>query len=178
MLANLLLTGRPGVGKTTLVRRVLEELNDVTAAGFYTAEIRSGGQRLGFRAVTLDGRETVLAHVEIPGKPRVSRYGVDVAAFERLALPGLVPGSPASLIVIDEIGKMECFSRAFREAVVRALDADTPVLATIALRGDRFIEGLKARGDVELVEITPANRDRLVEELVASLKEKWRGRQG
>jgi len=177
MPANLLLTGRPGVGKTTLVRRVLEELNDVPATGFYTAEIRSGGRRLGFHVVTLDGQEAVLAHVEIPGKRRVSRYGVDVATFERVALPSLIPGPPTHLIMIDEIGKMECFSRAFREAVLRALDADTPVLATIALRGDRFIEGLKAREDVELVEITPANRDDLVKELAAGLKERLLGRQ-
>ena len=177
MLANLLLTGRPGVGKTTLVLRVLEELNDVPASGFYTAEIRSGGRRLGFRIVTLDGQEAILAHVEIPSKRRVSRYGVDVAAFERVALPGLFPGPHIHLMVIDEIGKMECFSRAFREAVLRALDADTPVLATVALRGDRFIEGLKAREDIELVEITPANRDRLAKELAVRLQRGLRGEQ-
>ena len=134
MPANLLLTGRPGVGKTTLVRRVLEELNDVPATGFYTVEIRAGGRRLGFRAVTLDGQEAILAHVDIRSRHRVSRYGVDVAAFERVALPSLIPGLPTCLVVIDEIGKMECFSAAFRQAVLRILDADTPLLATIALR--------------------------------------------
>ncbi len=170
MPANLLLTGRPGVGKTTLVRRVLEELDDVPATGFYTAEIRSGGRRVGFRIVTLNGQEANLAHVDIPSKHRVSRYGVDVAAFERVALPCLVPGPSPCLIVIDEIGKMECFSRAFQKAVVRALEADTPVLATIALRGDRFIEGLKAREDIELVQITPANRDNLVKKLAIRLR--------
>jgi nucleoside-triphosphatase len=178
MPTNLLLTGRPGVGKTTLILRVLEELSDVPATGFYTAEIRSGGHRLGFRVITLDGQEATLAHVDISSQRRVSRYGVDVDAFERIALPGLIPGPHIHLIVIDEIGKMECFSRAFREAVLRALDADTPVLATIALRGDRFIERLKAREDVELVEIRPANRQRLVKELAARLKERLHGRQG
>jgi len=175
---NLLLTGRPGVGKTTLVRRVLEELNDVAASGFYTAEIRSAGRRLGFRIITLDGQEAILAHVEIPGKRRVSRYGVDVATFERVALPGLAPGPHTQLIVIDEIGKMECFSRPFRQAVLRDLEADTAVLATVALRGDRFIEGLKAREDVELVEVTPANREKLVRELAARLRNRVHGRQG
>ena len=175
MPANLLLTGRPGVGKTTLVRRVLEELSDIPVTGFYTVEIRTGGRRLGFRIVTLDGREAILAHVETRSKYRVSRYGVDVAAFERVALPSMTPDLPTRLLVIDEIGKMECYSQAFRETIVRALDADTPVLATVALRGDRFIEGLKARGDVELVEITPVNRDDLVKELADTLKGKWLG---
>jgi nucleoside-triphosphatase len=176
MPANLLLTGRPGVGKTTLVRRVLEELNDVPATGFYTVEIRTGSRRLGFRVVTLDGQEAILAHVEIRSKHHVSRYGVDVTAFERVALPSLTLEPPTPLLVIDEIGKMECYSHAFRETLVRALDADTPVLATVALRGDRFIEGLKARGDVQLVEITPANRDDLVKELADTLKGRLIGR--
>lgn len=178
MAVNWLLTGRPGVGKTTLVRRALGELRGVRAIGFYTAEVRSGGRRLGFCVVTLDGQEAVLAHVEIAGGRRVGRYGVDVAAFERVALPSLVAGRQTQLVVIDEIGKMECFSGAFREAVVRALDADTPVLATIALRGDGFVERLKARGDVALIEITPANRDGLVGELVARLREGWRDGRG
>ena len=178
MPANLLLTGRPGVGKTTLVRRVLDELSNVPATGFYTTEIRSGGRRLGFRLVTLDGQEAVLAHVEIRSRHRVSRYGVDVAAFEEVALPSLISGGPDCLVVIDEIGKMECFSRAFREAVVGLLDADTSLLATVALRGDRFIEGLKSRENVALIEITPANRDRLVGELAYRLREMWRGLQG
>jgi nucleoside-triphosphatase len=176
MPANLLITGRPGVGKTTLVRRVLDALDDVPATGFYTAEIRTGGQRLGFLVVTLDGREAVLAHVKIRSKHRVSRYGVDVAAFERVALPSLTPGPPPCLVVIDEIGKMECFSHDFRETIVQLLDADTPVLATVALRGNRFIEGLKVRQDVELVEITLANRDNLAKELAGTLKGRLLGR--
>lgn len=177
MLANLLLTGRPGVGKTTLIRRVLQELNDVSATGFYT-EVRSEGRRAGFRAVTLNGQEAVLAHVEIHSPHRVGRYRVDVAAFERVVLPHLAVTPSMDLVVIDEIGKMECLSRPFRAVVVRALDADTPVLATIAWRGDRFVEGLKARKDVEVVEVTRANRDRIAGELVVRLKERCRGERG
>lgn len=176
MQTNLLLTGRPGVGKTTLVRRLLAALPDVPAAGFYTAEIRAGGRRVGFRVATLDGQEAILAHIDIRSPHRVGRYGVDLPAFERVALPSLTPDPTVGLIVIDEIGKMECFSRPFRQAVVRALDADTPLLATIARRGDRFIEGLKARPDVAVIEITSANRDRLVSELANRLRQLCRDR--
>ena len=175
MLTNVLLTGRPGVGKTTLVRQILQELDDVPATGFYTVEIRSEGRRLGFRVVTLDGQEAILAHVGIRSRYRVGRYGVDVTAFERLALPGLTAVPRAHLVVVDEIGKMECFSPAFQEAVVRALDADTPVLATIALRGGCFIEGLKSREDVEVIEITLANRSYLARELASKLRERYCG---
>jgi nucleoside-triphosphatase len=155
---------------------VLEELKDIPASGFYTVEVREGGRRLGFRVVTLEGQQAPLAHVNTRSRHRVGRYGVDVAAFERVALPSLTLGPPTQLLVIDEIGKMECFSHAFRETVVQVLDAATPALATIALRGTRFIEGLKAREDVELVQITPANRDALVRKLAGTLRGRSLGR--
>ena len=59
----LLLTGRPGVGKTTVVRRVVERLSRPTG-GFYTCELREGGRRTGFEIVTLDGQRATLSHVD------------------------------------------------------------------------------------------------------------------
>ena len=162
MTPNLLLTGPPGVGKTTLVLRVLADLPPV-ASGFVTRELRQGGHRVGFAVETLAGENRVMAHVDFRSPHRVGRYRVDLAAFEAVALPAIDPArSGARLIVIDEIGKMECFSAQFRQMVVAALDSDCAVLATIALRGDRFVEGLKARPDVTLLHVTHQNRDELV----------------
>src|SRR5579885_397610 len=79
----LVLTGRPGVGKTTLIRRLADALGS-RAGGFYTEEIRQGGRRVGFRLVTLDGEQAVLAHVGWRDRPhRVGRYGVDIAVVDR-----------------------------------------------------------------------------------------------
>ncbi|MFQ6001621.1 MAG: nucleoside-triphosphatase, partial [Anaerolineae bacterium] len=72
----ILLAGRPGVGKTTVIKQVVEMLGG-EAGGFYTEEIRQGGRRLGFKIITLEGEEGVLAHVDIKGAPRVSKYGVN-----------------------------------------------------------------------------------------------------
>src|ERR671922_1243146 len=91
MAPKILLEGRPGVGKTTVARRLAEHLRaaDVSLRGFTTEELREGRRRVGFAVETFAGERATLAHVDLPGPPRVSKYGVDVAAFERVALPAL-----------------------------------------------------------------------------------------
>lgn len=172
MRTNLLLTGPPRVGKTTLVVRALDSLPPETACGFVTRELRRDGRRVGFAVETLAGESAVLAHVDIRSPHRVGRYRVDLAAFESTALPAIDPARvTAPLIVIDEIGKMECFSDRFRELVVATLKSDRAVLATIALRGNRFIESLKARPEVTLLHVTQQNRDQLVDQVVGWVRE-------
>ncbi len=162
---HVLLTGVPGVGKTTVIRRLAQALEPWSPAGFYTDEIRVQGIRKGFRLVSLDGRDLLLAHVEHPGPARVGRYGVDVAGFNRLLNELDLARSPATMIVIDEIGKMECQLPRFRDLVVELLESSKVVLATIAFRGDRFIQQVKQRPDARLVTVTLQNRDALVESL-------------
>lgn len=159
---NLLLTGKPGIGKTTVIKRVLEALK-VPATGFYTREIRGPQGRLGFEAVTLEGKRCLLAHVDFKSPYRVSKYGVDVSTFEQVIVPSIDPAlhPEAALIVIDEIGKMECFSSRFCEAVLRALDSGKPVLGTITMGGGPFIESVKRRPDVEILTVTLTNRENL-----------------
>ena len=129
--ANILVTGQPGIGKTTLIRRVLDELH-ADAGGFYTSEILKGGRRVGFSIVGLHGDSGVLAHVDHASRIRVSRYGVNRDDLERVGVPAIDEAVAHSrLIVMDEIGRMELCSSSFQEAVVRALDSDTPVLGTL-----------------------------------------------
>ncbi len=167
---NLFVTGMPGTGKTTLIRKVLERLPPgLAASGFFTAEIRETGTRVGFSVNTLDGRRGVLSHIRVEGGARVGRYGVDVAGFEGLILPLLERGR-ARLYVIDEIGKMECFSRSFCDGVRVLLDSQVPVLGTVAMKGGGFIAEVKSRSDVALYEVTVRNRDHLVEEICEQLR--------
>jgi nucleoside-triphosphatase len=116
--------------------------------------------------VSLDGRRGLLSHVDLRGPQRVGKYGVDIEDFDRFldTIPWLEPD--IGLIVIDEIGKMECFSGKFQALVRRLLDSDTPMLATIARHGSGLIAEVKRRQDVELTEVTRRNRDALAEEIV------------
>jgi nucleoside-triphosphatase len=164
------LTGNPGVGKTTLIRTVAERLVGITCVGFYTAEIRQRGQRTGFSIVTLDGEAGTLASLGTQ-MPTVGRYSIHVEEFEKLALPLLNPETmPADLYVIDEIGKMELLSRQFRRRINELLSQPTNVFATITKRGNGFVDQLKRRRDVEIVEVTRKNRDELPEELARKIR--------
>ncbi len=165
--ANLLLTGRPGVGKSTVIQRALEGVS-VRAGGFFTQELREGGRRVGFGITTLDGREGVLAHVNIKGPPRVSKYGVNVDDIREVVVGALERAlRDAELIVCDEMARMELLCREFAPMVRRCLDAETPLLGTIQQRRDDFLDAVRARSDVRLLEVTPANRDDLADEVAA-----------
>jgi nucleoside-triphosphatase len=167
---RLFLTGNPGVGKTTLIRAVVERLEEITSAGFYTEEIRQNGQRTGFRIVTLDGHAATLAS---SGKkqPTVGKYSIHVEEFEKLVLRYLDPVTAlVDLYVIDEIGKMELLSGQFRNRIIELLAQPTNLLATVSKKGDGLLEQIKRRSDLEIIEVTRKNRDRLPEELARKIK--------
>ncbi len=163
---NLLITGLPGVGKTTLIQRLVGQLEAFHPIGFYTAEIREKGRRAGFELISLDGRKSLLSHTGIKSPYRVGKYKVEVTAFESFlkSIPFL-EGS-GQLIILDEIGKMECLSDQFRNLLKAILNSEKLVLATIALKGTRSIEEVKRRKDVKLFEISEKNRDELFTEIL------------
>jgi len=168
--AKTLITGKPGVGKTTLVQKIIERMRSVNMAGFCTAEIRDMGSRLGFELQGLNGERRTLAHVEIDSRHRVGRYGVDTNGFEEFLAALDLLNPDVELIVIDEIGKMELFSDRFKSFVRTALNSDKQVLASIPLKGNEFIREIKQRLDIHLLEVTHDNRNRLPEAIMEGLQ--------
>ena len=167
--ANLLITGPPGVGKTTVLERVIACLPHAAATGFLTRELRARGVRQGFVIETLDGRSALLASVHFDTGPRVGRYHVRIAALDAVAVPALAARPDARLVVVDEIGKMESLSPRFAAAVRVALDSPVSVLGTIARSGGALIAEVRRRPDVTLVDVTPENRDALPEKIAGML---------
>lgn len=168
--AIILLTRLPGCGKTSLVRRVIERLDGLYLAGFYTQELLGhDGRRGGFEAIGLNGSSKTLAYVSSKSKVRVDRDGVEIAGFEQLINEELAGEPVVDLIVVDEIGKMECFSRRFVDLVRQLLESMTPVLAGVALKGGGLILEAKEGRDVELISVSARNRDDLAGTLVERL---------
>ncbi len=163
---NILITGLPGCGKTTLFRRLVNELRLLEPVGFYTREIREGGARKGFTLNGLDGTSGLLAHVDLPGEFRVGRYGVDVAGFENF-IKRLAFSDPATrLVMIDEIGKMECFSKQFITLISMLLESKRLFIATIAMKGGGLIAEIKKREDAQLLEVTRKNQDNIIRQVL------------
>jgi len=165
-----LLTGSPGAGKTTLIRQAVARLK-VKAGGFYTQEIRGGGVRQGFKITTLNGQEAILSHVDISSPHRVSKYGIDIESLDGVGVAALHQAiKDCAVIVIDEIGKMELFSPRFREAVVQAMESGKKVLGTIMLNPNPFADQIKKHPQVRLIQVSRANHDQVLTEIVRWLQ--------
>ena len=188
--AKILLTGLPGCGKTTAVMKMIANLDPKKISGFYTQEIRDGNTRKGFSWTRLpssagtrlgkgslsrsgtpwpDGDDAtgILAHVNTKSSHTVGKYRVDVADFEKSVVPVLdIKQSNVDLFVIDEIGKMECFSRKFVTAIKQLLASDKSVLATVAKKGKGLISEVKNYPDTQLFNLTHQNYDKTITEIL------------
>lgn len=166
---NILVTGPPRSGKSTLIEKAIRQMQG-PITGFFTREIRQSGKRVGFSIATMDGKMGVLAHRKIKSRFRVGPYGINLQDLDQIAVPSMLPSGPGEIVVVDEIGKMECFSLPFRKTLLHALDSDHQVIATIAIKGNNFIQNIKERSDVLIIPISESNRDPALELLLEQIK--------
>lgn len=167
---TVLLTGRPGVGKTTLIKKLLATVPGLWG-GFYTEELRGTGGRLGFEIITLDGQRAILAHADRRGPPRVGKYGVYVENVDAVAVPAVERAvAQADYVAIDEIGKMELLSDAFRAAVLLALQSPKSVVGTILWQSHPWADALRRMPGVSVMTVTQANRETLLDTITQQLQ--------
>lgn len=171
---NVLLTGRPGAGKSTALAGAIERLRDrgLAVGGMVAPELRAGGERVGFALENVrTGERATLAHVDRETGPTVGRYRVDVEAVDAMVETAIVEVlAELDVLVIDEIAPMQAQSERFREAVPSALDAETPVLATIKLGYREGMAGsIRDRVDVTVCELEADARGGMPSRLVDAL---------
>ena len=161
MRKNVLLTGKPGIGKTTAIRSIVEKLDPNSIGGFWSKEIRESGRRVGFSIETLSGKMGTLAHVNLKTGPTVSKYRVNIEDIDLIMVPEMEKARQSGrLIIIDEIAKMELFSENFSDEVRRCLDTGH-VVGTIQMRSHPFLDEVRSRSDVVLIELTTMNRNQI-----------------
>jgi len=160
------ITGRPGIGKTSVLLRAVDALKirGFRVGGMVSREVRKGGVRVGFEIVDFEtGRRGWLAHVNQPTGSQVSKYRVNLNDLNVIGASSIINAvENADIVVVDEIGPMELFSHAFKEAVSQAIKSGKPVLGTIHQRArDPLITAIRAREDAEILEVTYENRGSL-----------------
>lgn len=166
---NILITGKPGIGKTTLIKGIIQKIGE-KAGGFYTEEVRKAGQRIGFIIKTLDGKEGLLSCIDVDSPYKVGKYKVDLESFENIALPAIENALRNSkIIIIDEIGSMELFSAKFKDMVLKALDSSSPVIATIKHKGSKFVDKIKSRDDVILLDLNQTDKKDILKAVLQNI---------
>jgi nucleoside-triphosphatase len=166
-----LLSGAPGVGKTSIIQQAIATVKG-RAGGFYTREIRSQGVRQGFEIITLDGYKAILAHINIHSPYRVSKYGIDIDSLDKVAVEALRRAvTECDIVVIDEIGKMELFSAAFRQAVWEALQSPKKILGTIMLSPHPWADQIKQHPKVSVLQVSRSNHRQVLTEVVGWLEQ-------
>jgi len=161
-----LLTGKPGTGKTAIIKEAIAKTK-LKAGGFYTEEIRIGNIRQGFRIISLDGREAILAHINISSPYHIGKYKIDIESLNKVGVPAIQRASKeCDLVVIDEIGKMELLSPQFREAMLQAINNGKKVLGTIMLNPQPLVDEIKCHPEVKVLLVINSNRNRVLKEIL------------
>ena len=170
---NVLLTGRPGIGKTTAVERLVElaREREATVRGVFSPEICDDGERVGFRITDVaTGSSEVMAHVDYD-EPSVGRYGVNTSVVDKIAREAIV-ADDADLVVVDEVAPMQTHSDIFIERVRAVLDSETPVVAVVQEACETgFVGSVKQRDDTTVVRVTKENRDEVPDQLAESVED-------
>ncbi len=169
-ITRILIKGKPGIGKTTLIKAISEKFPKDIIKGFYTIEVREKGERIGFDIINFNGKKSILARKNLNSPYHVGKYAVDLVSFENIALPSLVPDKSTKLFIIDEIGKMECFSNKFKSKIKALFLQHYSVIATVPIYHLPIIDEILNSQKCQIIEINLSNRNSLLNYLLSLLK--------
>jgi nucleoside-triphosphatase len=168
--SNLLITGMPGCGKTTLIKEIISETG-LACAGFFTEEIRERGTRRGFQIEFINGVSGILARKGLKSKYKLGAYGVDIEGFNASLEKENLNIMNSRCVIIDEIGKMELFSEKFKGLIYALLERDSLLLATIMYKPHPFADRIKQRKDVRMFNLERTSFPAVKKQIIEILKE-------
>ena len=168
---NILITGLPGAGKTTLIKRLCIIFKEFNPVGFVTNEVMEEGNIAGFEVNNLFGDNRIFAHTKLKSKVSVGKYKVDIKGFDTFLDQTFSREKKTGLYFIDEIGKAACESKKFGKIIISLLDAKKPVICTITDKGTGLISEIKKREDVSIYEVTELDREIRLKELTMVIRD-------
>ncbi len=176
-----LITGDPGVGKTTCASRIINIIKSegYTIGGVVSREMRERGERTGFEMIDLATEEHfTLASTSLDVGPKIGRYRVNLKGLAEKGAAALLHSSEnADLTICDEIGPMELLSPEFRRAVESVVKSSKPVLGVLHKKmKDPLLVNLRSAEHSKLFEITLENRDELPDSITTELLESLKSR--
>ena len=150
---HLFFTGRKGVGKSTLVRAAIEGKR---VGGFFTKRVES----------LLEQPSVHLLRAGTADVPSAENLlfccgGADMQQFDKLGCGALADTAGCDVLVMDELGPHEEQAAAFRQAVLRALDGDVPIIGVLQQAESAFLRQVAAHPNVRVITVTEENRDTL-----------------
>ncbi len=170
MAKNIFITGIPGVGKTTLLKKLAHDLSMLVIKGFHKEKIVEDNSIRGYRVVSFDNKEQILAHLFIEGPNKMDGFGVNIEGFEKFILPQIKSIEMVDLFIFDEIGKIECMSESFCAEFIKLLDAAVPVISTYSHHSAFKFKELKKRKDTTFLQMTSKNRDDIWKQVLLAIE--------
>lgn len=162
------ITGKPGVGKSTIITKVIDKL-DTSIGGIQCSEMRKDGKRVGFSIKDIATGETgILSHIGCTG-PNVGRYHVNMQDLDGIGAVAVRGAVGCDLVVVDEIGPMELKSTRFISAVEEVLGSDIPMLVVVH-HSSRHPLAQRIHKEFEVIQVNEQNRDDLPEIIAGYLR--------
>lgn len=163
---KVLLSGEPRIGKTTILKKIIQMIGECNCIGFYTEEVKNDFDRIGFDCVSLDGKRQRIADVDMPSDVRIGRYGINIKAFEDFALQTISNFSNRNkIIIIDEIGPIQLLSKKFKQQICNILSSTNCVIGTIFYEKHPDIDEIKKLPGIEIYSINNENRNTILEDI-------------
>jgi nucleoside-triphosphatase len=159
----ILVTGRPGIGKTSVLRRTVKELKKrkFEVGGMICSEVREGGLRVGFEIMNLStGIRGWLAHVNQSTGPQIGKYRVNLIDLDVIGVGAILDAlRNADVVAVDELGPMEFLLQSFSEALIKVEESNKPLIGTVhyGLKNS-VIEDIKGREETEIIKVNYKNR--------------------
>ena len=157
---HLFLTGHKQVGKSTILRKLLENREEPA----------------GFRTLRIPNEEGCSVHMFAPDETEFTEANrvfyrhkgvlyLNIEDFDRIGCDLLEKSKGADLILMDELGPTEVHARQFRRAVWETLDESAHVYGVLQMAESDFLDQVAAREDVLVMTVTEENRDDLPRQL-------------